>query len=119
MSSHRRRVKRFSRDFNSRKALVTGSIGALIEHGRIKTTVDRAKEIRRHTEKLVTLGKKQDLASFRLLVARLTGNVDQAQKLFKEISPRFATRPGGYTRITKIGPRAGDKAPMAVLEFVE
>lgn len=119
MSSHRRRVKRFSRDFNARKALVTGAVGSLIEHGRIKTTVERAKEIRRHAEKLVTLGKKQDLASFRLVVARLSGNVGQAQKLVQDISKKFIARPGGYTRITKIGPRAGDKAPMAVLEFVD
>jgi large subunit ribosomal protein L17 len=119
MASHRRRVKRFSRDYNARKALITGGAGSLIEHGRIKTTLDRAKEIRRYVEKLVTLGKKQDLASFRLLVSRLSGNVHQAQKLFKDISTKFATRSGGYTRITKIGPRAGDKAPMAVLEFVE
>lgn len=119
MSSHRRRVKRFSRDFNSRKALITGGVGSLIEHGRIKTTVERAKEIRRHAEKLVTLGKKQDLSSFRLILARLSGNVDQTQKLVTEISKKFITRPGGYTRITKIGPRPGDKAPMAVLEFVE
>jgi large subunit ribosomal protein L17 len=119
MSSHRRRAKRFSRDFNARKALITGAAGSLIEHGKIRTTVERAKEIRRYTEKLVTLGKKQDLASFRLLVARLSGNVDQARKLFKEISTKFIARPGGYTRITKIGPRAGDKAPMAVLEFIE
>lgn len=119
MSSHRRRVKRFSRDFNARKALINGGVGSLVEHGRIKTTVERAKEIRRHAERLVTIGKKQDLASFRLILSRLSGNVEQAKKIVKEISIKFATRPGGYTRITKIGSRAGDKAPMAVIEFVE
>lgn len=119
MSSHRRRVKRFSRDFNARKALITGSIISLVEHGRIKTTVDRAKEIRRHAERLVTIGKKQDLASFRLILSRLSGNVEQAHKVVREISTKFASRPGGYTRITKIGSRPGDKAPMAVLEFLD
>lgn len=119
MSSHRRRVKRFSRDFNARKALINGGIVSLVEHGRIKTTVDRAKEIRRHAERLVTIGKKQDLASFRLILSRLSGNLPQAQKIVKELSVKFATRPGGYTRITKIGSRPGDKAPMAVIEFVD
>jgi large subunit ribosomal protein L17 len=119
MSSHRRRVKRFSRDFNARKALINGGVISLVEHGRIKTTVERAKEIRRHAERLVTLGKKQNLASFRLIAARLGGNTDQARKICTELSKKFLSRPGGYTRITKIGPRVGDKAPMAVLEFVE
>lgn len=119
MSSHRRRVKRFSRDFNARKALITGGVCSLIEHGRIKTTLERAKEIRRHAEKLVTLGKKQNLSSLRLVISRLSGQVESSQKLVNEISKKFINRPGGYTRITKIGPRAGDKSPMAVLEFVE
>ncbi len=119
MSSHRRRVKHFSRDFNARKALIAGGVVSLIEVGRIKTTLERAKEIRRQAEKLVTLGKKGNVNSLRLISARLMGNVDQSKKIINEIAPKFKNRNGGYTRIIKMGIRVGDKAPMALLEFVE
>ncbi len=118
MSSHRRRVKHFARASGPRKALIGGMVISLIEHGRIKTTVDRAKEVRRHAEKVVTLGKKGDLSSHRLLLSRYP-NKDAIQKVMKEISPRFMERPGGYTRIIKIGRRPGDTAEMAFLEFVD
>lgn len=91
---------------------------SLIEHGRIKTTVAKAKETRRFVERLVTLAKKQNLHSYRLVVARLRGHKAAAQKLFKELAPQYAQRPGGYTRIIKLGPRPGDRAEMALLEFV-
>lgn len=118
MASHRRLVKHFSRKSGPRKALLRGLMNSLVEHGRIKTTVARAKEVRRHIEKAVTLGKKGDLNSIRLLVARLASK-DQALELVKNISPRFKDRNGGYTRVIKIGRRPGDTAEMAFLEFVD
>lgn len=118
MSSHRRLVKHFSRKSGPRKALLRGLMVSLVEHGRIKTTVARAKEVRRHIERAVTLGKKGDLNSLRLLIARLA-NKDMATELVKNISPRFKDRAGGYTRVIKIGRRPGDTAEMAFLEFVD
>lgn len=118
MSSHRRRVKHFDRKSGPRKALLRGLVISLIEHGRITTTVDRAKETRRHVEKAITLGKKGDLSTIRLLMSRYP-NKDAVMSIVKDISPRFKTRPGGYTRIIKIGRRPGDTAEMAFLEFVD
>lgn len=118
MSSHRRRVKHFDRKSGPRKALLRGLVTSLIEHGRITTTVDRAKETRRHVEKAITLGKKGDLATTRLLLSRYP-NKEAVQTIMKDLAPRFANRPGGYTRIIKIGRRPGDTAEMAFLEFVD
>jgi len=118
MSSHRRRVKHFDRKSGPRKALLRGLVISLIEHGRISTTVDRAKEVRRHVEKAITLGKKGDLATSRLLLSRYP-NKGAVNSIMTDLSPRFKTRPGGYTRIIKIGRRPGDTAEMAFLEFVD
>lgn len=118
MSSHRRRVKHFDRKSGPRKALLRGLVTSLIEHGRITTTVDRAKEVRRHVEKAITLGKKGDLATTRLLMSRFP-NKEAVATIIKDLAPRFKTRPGGYTRIIKIGRRPGDTAEMAFLEFVD
>lgn len=118
MSSHRRRVKHFDRKSGPRKALLRGLVTSLIEHGRITTTVDRAKEVRRHVEKAITLGKKGDLATTRLLMSRFP-NKEAVTTIMKDLAPRFKTRPGGYTRIIKIGRRPGDTAEMAFLEFVD
>lgn len=118
MSSHRRRVKHFDRKSGPRKALLRGLVTSLIEHGRITTTVDRAKEVRRHVEKAITLGKKGDLATTRLLMSRFP-NKEAVSTIMKDIAPRFKARPGGYTRIIKIGRRPGDTAEMAFLEFVD
>ena len=118
MSSHRRRVKHFDRKSGPRKALIRGLVNSLVEHGRITTTVDRAKEIRRHVEKAITLGKKGDLATTRLLLSRYP-NQEVVSTIVKDLAPRFKTRPGGYTRIIKIGRRPGDTAEMAFLEFVD
>jgi large subunit ribosomal protein L17 len=116
---HRRKVKRFNRKFNHRKAMFKGLICSLVEHGRIKTTVSKAKELRKHVEKAITFARgRNDLATLRLLTSRI-GNVDTAQKIIKEISPRFTKTPGGYTRIIKIGARPGDLAEMAFIEFVD
>ncbi|MFM6928785.1 MAG: 50S ribosomal protein L17 [Bdellovibrio sp.] len=118
MSSHRRRVKHFDRKSGPRKALFRGLVESLVEHGRITTTVDRAKEARRHAEKAITLGKKGDLNTTRLLLSRYP-NKAVVSAIMKDIAPRFKNRPGGYTRIIKIGRRPGDTAEMAFLEFVD
>jgi large subunit ribosomal protein L17 len=118
MSSHRRRIKHFSRKSGPRKALLSGILSSLVEHGRITTTVDRAKEVRRHIEKAITLGKKGDLATRRLLLSRYPAN-DVGSTILDDLSVRFKTRPGGYTRVIKIGRRPGDTAEMAFLEFVD
>ena len=118
MSSHRRLVKHFSRKSGPLKALIRGLMVSLVEHGRIKTTVARAKEVRRHIEKTVTLGKKGDLNATRLVIAKLA-NKDMGLELIKNIAPRFKDRNGGYTRVIKIGRRPGDTAEMAFLEFVD
>ncbi|MBY0553943.1 50S ribosomal protein L17 [bacterium] len=118
MSSHRRLVKHFSRKSGPLKALIRGLMVSLVEHGRIKTTVARAKEVRRHIERTVTLGKKGDLNSTRLVIAKLASK-DMGLELVKNIAPRFKDRNGGYTRVIKIGRRPGDTAEMAFLEFVD
>ncbi len=118
MSSHRRRVRKFNRNSKTRLALFRGLMTSLVEHGRIKTTVIKAKETRSHIEKLITLGKKGDVASRRLIIARLN-NVAAAGVIVDDISKRMVDRPGGYTRIIKIGRRPGDTAEMAFLEFVD
>jgi large subunit ribosomal protein L17 len=115
---HRRRVKHFSRDSKARRALLRGLMISLVEHGRIKTTVDKAKELRRHIEKAITVGKAGDLAARRLLLSRIA-NVNAVETIVGDISKRFSARPGGYTRIIKIGRRPGDTAEMAFIEFVD
>jgi large subunit ribosomal protein L17 len=91
---------------------------SLIEHEAIKTTVPKAKELRRIVEPLITLAKENTVANKRLAFSRLR-NRDNVVKLFNVLGPRFATRPGGYTRILKMGFRVGDNAPMAFMELVE
>ncbi|MBX3039310.1 MAG: 50S ribosomal protein L17 [Bdellovibrionaceae bacterium] len=118
MASHRRRTRTFSRASKPRRALLRGLMTSLIEHGRIKTTVERAKETRRHVEKAITLGKKGDLSATRLLMSRLP-NKDAVKSIMTDLAVRFKSRPGGYTRIIKIGRRPGDTAEMAFLEFVD
>lgn len=118
MSSHRRLVKHFSRKSGPRKALLRGLMNSLVEHGRIKTTVAKAKELRRHIERAITLGKKDNLNSIRLITSKLA-NSDMALDLVKKVAPRFKDRKGGYTRVIKIGRRPGDSAEMAFIEFVD
>lgn len=91
---------------------------SLVEHGRIKTTIDKAKEVRRHIEKAITVGKAGDLAARRLLLSRIA-NDTAVDSIVTDIAQRMKTRPGGYTRIIKIGRRPGDQAEMAFLEFVD
>ena len=115
---HQRSGRKLGRDSAHRKALYANLASALIEHGRIKTTEAKAKEMRPIVEKMITLGKRGDLAAHRQAVAFLRSK-DVVHKLFAEVAPRFAERPGGYTRVVKLGPRPGDAAPMAYLELVD
>jgi len=110
--------KHFSRNANQRTALFRGLIVSLIEHERIETTVTKAKEIRRHVERMVTLGKRGDLHAKRVALSKVP-NRNTIAKLFSEIAPRFTERNGGYLRIIKTAPRLKDQAPMAVIEFVD
>jgi large subunit ribosomal protein L17 len=115
---HHKAGRKLGRDSAQRKALYANLASALIEHGRIKTTEAKAKEVRPIVEEMITLGKRGDLAAHRHAVAFLRSK-DIAHKLFADVAPRFAERPGGYTRIVKIGPRQGDAARMVYLEFVD
>lgn len=115
---HNSQVKRFSRSPAARTALLKGLVCSLVEHERIKTTLPKAKELRRHVERAITIGRKGDLAATRLLLARYP-NKETVFKIVNDLSVRFKTRPGGYTRILKLGNRAGDNAPMAFIEFVD
>jgi large subunit ribosomal protein L17 len=115
---HRRAGRKLGRDSAHRKALYSNLAGALIEHGRIKTTEAKAKEVRPIVEQMITLGKRGDVAAHRQAVAFLRSK-SVAHVLFSEVAPRFADRPGGYTRVVKLGPRQGDAANMAYLELVD
>jgi|SRR5690242_5463727 large subunit ribosomal protein L17 len=115
---HRRSGRKLGRDSAHRKALYANLAGALIEHGRIKTTEAKAKEVRPIAEQMITLGRRGDLAARRRALAFLRTQ-EVVHKLFAEVAPRFADRPGGYTRVVKLGPRPGDSAPMAYLELVD
>jgi large subunit ribosomal protein L17 len=115
---HHRAGKKLGRDSAHRKALYSNLAGALIEHGRIKTTVAKAKAVKPFAEQMITLGKRGDLHARRLALAELRSQ-DVVHLLFAEVAPRFADRPGGYTRIVKLGPRNGDAAEMVYLELVD
>lgn len=114
---HNRAGRKLGRTSAHRKALFRNQLDSLITHERIQTTIHKAKELRPLAEKMVTLGKRGGLHARRLALRDLSQ--DAAKKLFDEIAPRFATRPGGYTRILKLGQRPGDAAEKAILEFVD
>ena len=115
---HARSGKKLGRDSAHRKALYSNLAGALIEHGRIETTAAKAKAVKPFAEKMITLGKRGDLHARRQALAALRSN-DVVHRLFADIAPRFSERPGGYTRIVRIGPRQGDAAEMVYLELVD
>lgn len=115
---HQKSGRKLGRDSAHRRALYANLTCSLIEHGRIRTTEAKAKEVRPVAEEMITLGKRGDLAAVREAVALLRSK-PVVHKLFAEVAPRFSDRPGGYTRIVKIGPRQGDAAPMAYLELVD
>ncbi|HKH29449.1 MAG TPA: 50S ribosomal protein L17 [Gaiellaceae bacterium] len=115
---HQRKGKKLGRDSAHRKALYSNLAGSLIEHGRIKTTEAKAKAVKPIAEKMITLGRRGDLAARRQALAYLRSQ-EIVHHLFAEVAPRFADRPGGYSRIVKIGPRFGDAAEMVYLELVD
>ena len=108
----------FSRTANQRKALLRGLVSSLFEHQRIETTVAKAKAIKGIAEKLVTFGKRGDLHSKRMVMSYIP-NRTVMSKLFSEIAPRFADRNGGYLRIIQTRQRVNDRAPMAIIEFID
>lgn len=115
---HRKSGRQLNRKSSHRKAMFSNMAGSLVTHEIIMTTVPKAKELRRVIEPLITLAKTDSVANRRLAFARTRDDAVVA-KLFNEIGPRFAARPGGYTRIMKCGVRPGDKAPMAYIELVD
>jgi large subunit ribosomal protein L17 len=114
---HRKSGRQLNRNSSHRKAMFSNMAGSLVKHEIIKTTLPKAKELRRVIEPLITLAKTDSVANRRLAFARTRDN-EVVGKLFSEIGPRNADRPGGYTRILKCGFRAGDNAPMAYIELV-
>ncbi|MDZ4742443.1 MAG: 50S ribosomal protein L17 [Verrucomicrobiota bacterium] len=116
---HRIGTARLGRKSKHREAMLANMIASLIEHGRIKTTLAKAKAAKPLAERLVTMAKKGTLHSRRVAVSRLQGKEKIVAKLFTEVAPKQADRKGGYTRIIKIGPRNSDASEMAFLEFVE
>ena len=115
---HRKSGRQLNRNSSHRKAMFKNMAVSLIEHEVIKTTVPKAKELKRVAEPLITLAKSDSVANRRLAFAR-TGSKEAVGKLFAELGPRYENRPGGYTRILKCGFRSGDAAPMAFVELVD
>ena len=115
---HGNGLRKLNRTSSHRLAMLRNMSNSLLEHEVIKTTLPKAKELRMVVEPLITLGKKDNLANRRLAFNR-TRDRDIVAKLFTELGPRYATRPGGYLRILKFGFRHGDNAPMALVELVE
>ena len=115
---HRNGLRKLNRTSSHREAMLRNMCNSLITHEAIKTTVPKAKELRRVVEPLITLGKDATLANRRLAFNR-TRDRDVVSKIFDVLGPRYAARPGGYTRILKMGFRIGDNAPMAFVELVD
>jgi len=115
---HRKHTFKIGRSGAHRRALIANMVSSLFYHGKVETTLVKAKEVRRHAEKMITLGKKADLHSRRQAVAKMRDK-DAVKILFDEIAPKYADRQGGYTRIIKLGQRRGDAAEMCVLQLVE
>ena len=115
---HGHGLRKLNRTSSHRLAMLQNMMNSLIEHEALKTTLPKAKELRRVIEPMLTLGKEPTLSNKRLAFNRLR-NRDNVVKLFAELGPRYKTRPGGYTRILKMGFRVGDNAPMALVELVD
>lgn len=115
---HRVSGRKLGRTTSHRRAMFRNQLASFIEHERIRTTLHKAKELRPLAEKMITQGKRDTLHA-RRQVRRWVDDRSLVKKLFDDIAPRFAERPGGYTRIIKLGPRLGDAAEMAILELVE
>jgi large subunit ribosomal protein L17 len=115
---HMNQGRKLNRTSAHRKALFRNLVLALVQHERIRTTDAKAKELRRYADRMVTLGKRGDVAARRLAFAFMQSR-DAVRKLFGEIAPRFKERNGGYTRVIKFGIRRGDAAPLSVIEFTD
>ncbi|OGT26944.1 MAG: 50S ribosomal protein L17 [Gammaproteobacteria bacterium RIFCSPLOWO2_02_FULL_42_14] len=115
---HRKSGRKLSRHTAHRKAMFANMSSSLIKHELIKTTLPKAKELRRHIEPLITLAKKDSVANRRLAYSRLR-DLEAVTRLFTTVAPRNVKRPGGYVRVLKCGFRAGDTAPMAIVEMVD
>lgn len=115
---HRKSGRQLNRNSSHRKAMFSNMANSLIDHGIIKTTLPKAKELRRIAEPLITMAKIDSVANRRLAFSRLRDK-ETVGKLFNELGPRYKERPGGYTRIMKCGFRSGDVAPMAYIELVD
>ncbi|TXR51474.1 50S ribosomal protein L17 [Reinekea thalattae] len=115
---HRKSGRHFNRTSAHRKAMLQNLANSLFEHEVIKTTLPKAKELRRVAEPLITLAKEDSVANRRLAFDR-TRSKESVGKLFNELGPRYEARPGGYMRVLKCGFRAGDSAPMAIVELVD
>ena len=111
-------TRKLGRTTAHRKAMLRGLVTLLLENGKVETTLTRAKEVRSVAEKMITLGKKNTLASRRSALAYITKE-DVVTKLFNEIAPKYAERQGGYTQIFKIGARRGDAAEMAIVRLID
>ena len=111
-------LRKLNRTSAHRQAMLRNMMNSLLQHEAIRTTVPKAKELRRVVEPMITLGKTDTVANRRLAFARLRDDANVA-KLFNDLGPRFKARPGGYTRILKMGYRVGDNAPMAFVELVD
>jgi large subunit ribosomal protein L17 len=115
---HRKSGRKLGRNSSHRKAMFRNMATSLVRHETIKTTLPKAKELRRVVEPLITLAKEDDVAKRRLAFDRLRDK-EAVGKLFNDLGPRFKDRPGGYLRILKTGPRPGDAAPMAIVQLVD
>ena len=115
---HRKSGRKLNRNSSHRQAMFRNMATSLVEHESIRTTLPKAKELRRVVEPLITMSKEDNVAKRRLAFARLRDKA-AVGKLFSDLGPRFSSRPGGYTRIMKCGMRPGDNAPMAIIEFVD
>ena len=115
---HRKAGRKLNRTATHRSALLSSLASALIKHEQIVTTLPKAKELRRVIDRLITLAKRDDLHARRLAFSRIRDEA-MVSKLFETLGPRYADRPGGYTRVLKAGFRYGDSAPMAVIELVD
>ena len=115
---HRKAGKKLSRQTSHRKALMRNLVTELLRHGKIRTTLAKAKAMRSPAEKMITLGKRGDLHARRQALSFIQSK-EVVHELFDTIAARYAEREGGYTRILKLGPRKGDAAPMAIIELVE
>ena len=115
---HQKKRNKLSRDAGHRKSLIRNMCGQVLQHERVRTTEAKAKVVKPEVEKLITLAKRGDLHARRQALATLNQDKFVVHKLFEEIAPRYAERPGGYTRILKLGPRRSDASEMVFIELV-